>query len=75
MSNRRRLPPQSRAALTTYLRCPDCISVAVPHGPGRVDIRHDDTCPTLAARERSGRTVEVLLLPEKGGTENDDCGQ
>lgn len=51
-----------RAALAA--ECPDCRVDIVRRGPNLV-IRHDDTCPTLTAMERAGRTRQLLAVPDE----------
>jgi hypothetical protein len=62
--NSRRLNPLALARAKHLLRCPDCDSIVVLGQPGERDrVEHDDTCPTLAARQREGALRTYVILP------------
>jgi hypothetical protein len=73
-----RLDPLTAARLKAQARCPDCSSsVSLTqngHGPGlhRLDIRHYDTCPTLAALRSGGRDRGQLVLAKTPGQSTKD---
>jgi hypothetical protein len=62
MSNRQRLNRAQRSALVRAARCPDCASEVAVNRHGVAEVRHDDTCPDLAARTRTGRLVQVAIV-------------
>lgn len=55
-----RIDPITLAGMKRGARCPDCTSQVrvTPDGDGkgvhRIDVRHDDTCPSLARLRRTG---------------------
>lgn len=71
MSNRIKGKPDraTRADVKGMARCPDCAArVRVSRRGDATTVRHDDTCPTLAALRRTGRDQAVALFPRQGGT-------
>ncbi len=53
----RHAPASIRAFAAAY-RCPDCLSETTrpvqDRGIWRIEVRHDDTCPTWRAMQRRG---------------------
>lgn len=73
MKKRRRLDPLTTARLKRGARCPDCsstVTVQLDDGGGyRVQVAHDDDCPTLSAKRAAGATRQHGLV---GGAFGED---
>ena len=71
--SRPKLDPITLANMKRGARCPDCTSAVsvTPNGHSvgvhRIDVRHDDTCPTLARLRRTGKDRNQLALARTPG--------
>lgn len=65
MSNRLRLHPTVDATVRRALRCPDCLSEVTVDRHGAVQVAHDNGCPMLAERTRTGRLIQLVVLPRQ----------
>src|SRR5215471_10171896 len=70
MSNRikrNRIDVETAERIRRVVRCPDCLAdVRINRRKGRVGIGHDESCPSLRALTRSGRSTQVIVTPTPG---------
>jgi hypothetical protein len=73
-----RIDPVTLAGMKHGARCPDCISQVrvIPNGHGkgvhRIDVHHDDTCPSLARLRRTGMDRRQFAIVRGPGQSAED---